>query len=164
MPEEVPSASHLKAKLGKVCRPTSSWKICIVLPVWSWTTRYMCSAVRLGMIVRVLLEKFRWIRKLWNLKSDSFSRRILSMNSEDYSWSRFYLQLRQARVGHRYSHWSNFKPSFSSIKLDEITVAHVYGSAGDSIEIWKFEEFARSEFSQVRESDWGFYPGLFLLD
>ena len=87
------------------------------------------------------------------------------MDSEDYSWSKFYLQLRQSRVGHRYNSEPPLKIlEFSSIKLDEITVAHVYGSTGDSIEIWKFEEFARSEISQVRESDWAFYPGLFLLD
>ena len=53
---------------------------------------------------------------------------------------------------------------FSSIKIDEITVAHIYGAKSNTIEIWRFEEFIRTEESRLTEEDWAFYPGLFLLD
>merc|ERR1719285_1308384 len=83
--------------------------------------------------------------------SDLYSRRILTMN-DDYMWNKFYLQMRRPRVGH------------SSIKIDEITVAHIFGAKSNTIEIWRFEEFIRTEESRLNEDDWAFYPGLFLLD
>ena len=53
---------------------------------------------------------------------------------------------------------------FSSIKIDEITVAHIYGAKSNTIEIWRFEEFIRTEESRLTEENWAFYPGLFMLD